>query len=133
MKKSNNKTIKLKHLTEKEHFDLQQKTLEELFKEQRKIHKSLGTIKSRKKGDQDLEKLKKDLQKFQEKNKQTELKEMETLKRKMKEVKAELNVGAEDILAEQREINRDYNNQKAPYAEKLKIVERMIIEKEFKM
>lgn len=127
------KSLKLKYLTEKEHFELQSKSLEELFKEHRKMLKSMQTIKNRKKADTDLEKLKKELQKFQEKNKQNEIKAMETLKKKMKEVRALLLEGAEDILSEQKEINRDYNNQKAPYMEKLKILERMILEKEFKM
>lgn len=131
MKKSKN--TKLKYLTEKEHFDLQQKTLEELFKEHRKIMRSLGAIKNKKKNDPDLEKLKQELKKFQEKNKQEELKAMELLKKKMKDVRALLLEGAEDILSEQKEINRDFNNQKAPYAEKLKIIERMITEKEFKI
>jgi hypothetical protein len=131
MKKT--KTAKLKYLTEKEHFDLQQKTIEELFKEHRKMAKSIGAVKNKKKNDPDLEKLKQELKKFQEKNKQEELKAMEVLKKKMKEVRALLLEGAEDIISEQKEINRDFNNQKAPYVEKMNIIERMIIEKEFKI
>lgn len=132
MAKKNSK-LSLKHVSEDEAFQLQQKSVEDLLKELRKIDKSLVRVKEKKKEDPELLKLKKKLEEYHRKHKQAELKEMENYKKRMKELRQELNEGAEEIIAETKEINRDFNNQKAPYIEKRKLIERMISEKEFKI
>lgn len=126
-------SIKLKFMTEQQQFDLQQKNLEELFKEQRKTLKSIGLVKQRKKESKDLAEQKKKLDDYHQKHKQDELAKIDKLKTQLKDLKAELNIGAEEITDEIKELNRDFNNAKAPYQEKLKVLDRMISEKEFKM
>ena len=126
-------SIKLKFMTEQQQFDLQQKNLEELFKEQRKTLKSIGLVKQRKKESKDLAEQKKKLDAYHQKHKQDELAKIDKLKKQLKDLKAELNIGAEEITDEIKELNRDFNNAKAPYQEKLKVLDRMISEKEFKM
>lgn len=126
-------SLKLKHISEDEAFQLQQKPLEELYKEIRKVGKSLQRIKEKKKEDADLIKAKKRLEAYHTKHKQAELKEIEGYKKALKEARATLNEGAEDILEDIKEINRNYNQDKAPYVEKMKFLDRMISEKEFKI
>ena len=49
-----NNQIKIKHMTEKELFELQAKSLEELLKEARKVQKSLSRIKEKNKNNETL-------------------------------------------------------------------------------
>lgn len=126
-------SIKFKYVSEDEAFKLQQLSLEELMKEDRKINKSLQRLKEKKKNDPELLKAKKRLETYHIKNKQTELKEIEGYKKALKETRAALNEGAEETVAEIKELNKHMNMDKAPYLERKKLIERMITEKEFKI
>lgn len=128
-----NSTIKFKYVTEDEAFKLQQMSIEDLMKEDRKMTKSLQRLREKKKTDPDLLKEKKRLENHHNKNKQAELKEIEGYKKAMKEARAAMNEGAEEIVAEIKEINKQLNMDKAPYVEKKKLIERMITEKEYKI
>jgi len=126
-------TIKFKHVSEDEANKLQQLSLEDLLKEERKVRKSLQRLSEKKKTDVELLKAKKKLENHHNKNKQSELKEIEGYKKAMKEARAAMNEGAEETVADIKEINRHLNMDKAPYLEKKKLIERMITEKEFKI
>lgn len=126
-------SIKFKYVSEDEAFRLQQLSVEELMKEDRKINKSLQRLKEKKKNDPELLKAKKRLETYHTKHKQAELKEIEGYKKALKETRAALNEGAEETVAEIKELNKQMNMDKAPYLERKKLIERMITEKEYKI
>ena len=119
--------LKSRLLSEKELSDLEKMSVDQLLKELLKQTKALKMIDKQRRDDVDLLQVKGKIKAHREKSLSTESgQKLTKLKEQIKVIKEEIDAKIPELLNQQKEINKNYREDKAFPKEKLKLINRLL-------